>query len=200
MGARPTECRGGIRPLRSADTLGRMTTTATPAHVLGRLADERRLRVLSAVALGDRSVASVAERTGLTADEAARALAQLLGAGIVTQGGDGLEVDLHAFSDAARSASPPRRTPDLSDATPEQAAVLKNFVDEYGRIVRLPARDAKRRLVLEYVAARFEPGREYDEKQVNGVLLELHDDYVTLRRLLVDDGLLEREAGVYRRA
>jgi hypothetical protein len=25
------------------------------------------------------------------------------------------------------------------------------------------------------------------------------DDYVTLRRLLVDDGFLEREAGVYRR-
>ena len=176
-----------------------MTTAATPAHVLGRLADERRLRVLGAVALGDRSVATVEERTGLTADEAARALGQLVSAGIVTQGGDGLEVDLRALSEAARSASPPRRKPELVDATPEQAAVLRNFVDEYGRIVRLPARDAKRRLVLEYVAERFEPGREYDEKQVNGILLELHDDHVTLRRLLVDDGLLTREAGVYRR-
>jgi hypothetical protein len=33
---------------------------------------------------------------------------------------------------------------------------------------------------------------------VNGILLELYDDYVTLRRLLVDDGLLTRRAGVYR--
>ena len=177
-----------------------MTTAATPAHVLGRLADERRLRVLSAVALGDRSVATVAERTGLTADEAARALGQLLGAGIVTQGGDGLEVDLSAFADAARTASPPRRKPDLSDATPEQAEVLRNFVDGYGRITALPAREAKRRLVLEYVAERFEPSREYDEKQVNGKLLELYDDHVTLRRYLVDERLLERDAGVYRRA
>src|SRR5687768_10950007 len=128
-----------------------MTATATPARVLGRLADERRLRVLSAVGLGDRSVATVADRTGLSADEAARALGQLVSAGIVIQGGEGLEVDLGAFANAARTASPPRRKPDLSDATPDQAAVLRNFVDEDGRIVRLPARDAKRRLVLEYV-------------------------------------------------
>jgi hypothetical protein len=176
-----------------------MTTTATPAHLLGRLADANRLRVLSAVALGDRSVATVAERTGLTADETARALGQLLGAGIVTQGGEGLEVDLRAFADAARTASPPRRKLELADATPKQTAVLRNFVDEDGRIPALPAREAKRRVVLEYVAQRFEPGREYDEKQVNGVLLELFDDYVTLRRLLVDEGLLARDAGVYRR-
>ena len=52
----------------------------------------------------------------------------------------------------------------------------------------MPAREAKRRLVLEYVAQRFEPDREYDEQQVNGVLLELFDDYVTLRRFLVDEG------------
>ena len=48
--------------------------------------------------------------------------------------------------------------------------------------------------MLECVAERFEPGREYDEKQVNGILLELYDDYVTLRRLLVDDGLLDAAA------
>src|SRR5262245_7319271 len=194
MGARPRSVEAG-----SHRYAGRMTTTATPAHVLGRLADENRLRVLSAVALGDRSVATVAERTGLTADQTARALGQLLSAGIVTQGRDGLEVDLRAFADAARTASPQRRRPELADATPEQAAVLRNFVDERGRITALPAREAKRRLVLEYCAQRFEPGRKYDEKQVNGRLLEVYDDHVTLRRFLVDEGLLARDAGVYRR-
>lgn len=76
--------------------------------------------------------------------------------------------------------------------------MLRNFVDADGRLRSLPAREAKRRLALEWAAARFEPGREYSEKQVNGILLELYDDYVTLRRLLVDDGLLTRQAGVYR--
>lgn len=174
------------------------TATPTPARVLGRLADDQRLRVLSAVALGATTVRGIAERAGVSEPEAARALGQLLSAGIVTQAGDGLEVDLTAFSSAAREASIPRRPPDLGGATPEQVLVLRNFVDADGRLRSLPAREAKRRLALEWAAARFEPGREYSEKQVNDILLELYDDYVTLRRLLVDDGLLTRQAGVYR--
>jgi hypothetical protein len=174
-------------------------TTATPARVLGRLADEQRLRVLSAVALGATTVREIAERAGLPEPETARALGQLLRAGIVSQEGAGLQVDLGAFARAAREASPERRRPELDDATLEQAAVLRNFVDGDGRIRELPARAAKRELVLEYVAARFDPDREYGEKEVNRVLLELYDDYVTLRRYLVDAGLLTRKAGVYRR-
>jgi hypothetical protein len=175
------------------------TSTATPARVLGRLADEQRLRVLSAIALGATTIRDIAERTDLTEAETARALGQLLRAGIVSQEGPGLHVDHGAFARAAREASPERRRPDLLDATPEQAAVLRNFVDADGRIRELPARAARRELVLEYVATRFEPGREYTEKQVNEILLELHDDHVTLRRLLVDARLLSRDAGVYRR-
>ena len=176
------------------------TSTATPARVLGRLADEQRLRVLSAIALGATTVRAIADRADLTEAETARALGQLLRAGIVSREGPGLHVDHGAFARAAREASPERRRPDLDDATPEQAAVLRNFVDADGRIVSLPAREAKRRIVLEWAAGRFEPGREYAEKQVNEILLELHDDHMTLRRLLVDAGLLTRAAGVYRLA
>ena len=175
------------------------TATASPARVLGRLADEERLRLLAAVALGASTVRDTAERAGLSEAQAARALAQLVRAGIVADRSAGLQVDLDAFARAAREAAPSRRRPELADATPEQAAVLRNFVDEDGRIRELPARAAKRELVLEYVAARFEPGREYGEKEVNGILLELHDDYVTLRRYLVDAGLLTRTHGIYRR-
>ena len=172
----------------------------SPALILGRLADGERLRVLSAVALGASSVAEAANRAGVSDDEAARALAHLVGAGMIRQGGSGLEVDLGAFSRAARAVATPRKRADLSDASPEQAAVLRNFVDGDGRITALPARESKRRVVLEYVAERFEPGREYGEREVNGLLLSIHDDPASLRRYLVDEGLLERTAGVYRRA
>ena len=172
----------------------------SPSRVLGDLADTNRLRVLAAVVLGESRIAGIAERASLTEDEVARALGHLLSAGIVVQDETGLRVDTHVFADAARTVSAPRVRPDLSDATPEQAAVLRNFVAGDGRVASLPARAAKRRLVLEYVAAtRFEPKREYGEHEVNAVLEDVHDDYVTLRRYLVDAGLLERSAGVYRR-
>jgi hypothetical protein len=172
---------------------------APPALVLGRLADERRLRALAAVALGARRVGDVADRAGLSSDEAARALAQLSGVGIVVSGDQGLEIDHGTLARAARAASTPRPRPDLSDATPEQAVVLRNFVDGDGRIRALPARAGKRRLVLEYVAGRFDPRCEYREQEVNDVLVRLHDDHASLRRLLVDEGFLTRDAGIYRR-
>jgi hypothetical protein len=171
----------------------------SPSRVLGHLADETRLLVLAAVVLGESRVVDIVTRTGLSEDTVARALGHLLSAGIVVQDENGLHADTHVFSTAARTVSTPRVEPDLSDATPEQAAVLRNFVSGDGRMEMLPARREKRRLVLEYVATRFEPKREYGEREVNAVLEEVHDDYVTLRRHLVDEGLLEREAGVYRR-
>jgi hypothetical protein len=177
-----------------------VTASATPARVLGRLADEDRLRVLGAVALGATTVRDIAERAGLTEPATACCLGQLVRTGIVSQESSGLQVDLSAFARAAREASPERQRPSLDDATPEQAAVLRNFVDADGRIRELPARAAKRELLLEYVAGRIDPDREYSEPEVNELLLAMYDDHVTLRRYLVDAGLLKREAGVYRRA
>jgi hypothetical protein len=54
--------------------------------------------------------------------------------------------------------------------------------------------------VLEYLAERFQEGVEYPEPDVNELLGRFHDDYASLRRHLVDDGLLTRSAGHYRRA
>jgi hypothetical protein len=39
-----------------------------------------------------------------------------------------------------------------------------------------------------------------EQRLVNELLNALHDDHVTLRRHLVDAGLLQRSQGIYRRA
>ena len=43
----------------------------------------------------------------------------------------------------------------------------------------------------------FEPGRSYTEQEVNFKILDHYDDYCTVRRELVDFGLLIREKGRY---
>ncbi|MDP9356578.1 MAG: DUF2087 domain-containing protein, partial [Chloroflexota bacterium] len=45
---------------------------------------------------------------------------------------------------------------------------------------------------------RFEPGREYPEKEVNAILRSAHEDVATLRRDLVDFGFMVRANGIYR--
>lgn len=84
-----------------------------------------------------------------------------------------------------------------------QAATLRAFVHD-GRLVRLPARRGRRRIVLEYVVQSFEPGRRLPEKEVDVVLRAWcaggATDHVSLRRHLVDEGLLTRADGVYWRS
>jgi hypothetical protein len=168
---------------------------ASPAKLIGLLADEQRLRVFSAIALGARTVESAAEAAGVDTATVQTILPRLVAASLVEQR-DGLHVSVDALRNAARERPPRER--ELPDATEEQQRVLRNFVDG-GRLVRLPARQSQRRVILEYVAGRFEQDRRYPEPEVNELLKSLHDDHVSLRRYLVDEGLLDREAGVYRR-
>ncbi|MGI8686532.1 MAG: DUF2087 domain-containing protein, partial [Acidimicrobiales bacterium] len=80
------------------------------------------------------------------------------------------------------------------------AGVLRNFVSAEGRLTSIPTARAKRLVVLDFLAGRFEPGRVYVESDVNGILGRVHDDHAALRRYLVDEGLLERRDGFYWRA
>ena len=77
--------------------------------------------------------------------------------------------------------------------------IVRRFV-RAGITVRRPARRSKRRLVLDWLAQEFEPGRVYPEAAVNNVLIRFHPDFAALRRYLVDEGFMERRQGFYWRA
>ena len=80
---------------------------------------------------------------------------------------------------------------DLSDALPSQ---LRPYVRD-GRISVMPAKRAARLVLLDRVAQAFEPGRRYPEQAVNEILKAVYDDHATLRRYLIDEGLLSRTPG-----
>jgi hypothetical protein len=69
-----------------------------------------------------------------------------------------------------------------------------------GRLVIIPSKRSKLRPVLDHIAQEFEPGRTYPEPEVNDILMRYNDDYAALRRYLVDEGFMTREAGVYWRS
>jgi hypothetical protein len=72
--------------------------------------------------------------------------------------------------------------------------VLQPFVRD-GRLVAIPAKQSKRRLVLDLLAQEFEPGVRYPEPEVNRRLRPWHPDVASLRRYLVDEGFLDRTGG-----
>jgi hypothetical protein len=79
----------------------------------------------------------------------------------------------------------------------QRDAVLRIFLDADGRLAKMPSKMSKRRFVLEHVVCAFEPGVKYPELEVNAILRSFYDDYVTLRRYLIDAGLMAREGGFY---
>jgi hypothetical protein len=85
------------------------------------------------------------------------------------------------------------------DDDPSAHRVFRAFVEQ-GRIRALPAKRSKRVVLLDHVARLFEPGLRYPEPVVNSRLSSVYDDYVTLRRSLVDAGFLSRENSVYWRS
>ena len=81
----------------------------------------------------------------------------------------------------------------------DNAGLFRAFVRD-GRIAGWPRQWTRKRVLLDWVAQDFEPGLTYDEPTVNTMLSAYADDHVTLRRYLVDAGLLERAKGWYWRA
>ncbi|CAL9577265.1 DUF2087 domain-containing protein [Streptomyces sp. enrichment culture] len=168
-------------------------------------AEESRVRAFAAVALGAGDTAQVARAAGLSAKEAAGALRRLRDQGVVTTGADGeLAVAHDRFRELARAGRPvPQAARDSGAVGDDGPAgiVVRTFVRD-GRLVRLPARWTRKKVVLRHIAEQtFAPGVEYPERTVDEKLRAWCEDgevdHVTLRRYLVDLGHLCRSDGVY---
>jgi DNA-binding transcriptional ArsR family regulator len=165
-----------------------MDDAAEAADLLALLAEPDRLKTLAAVALGAGTLAEVAERAGLEPRAAARALNRLVAGGLL----EGEAARRYAVrTDVLQAAARRRAAGRREDAGPAGSAVVGRFL-RGGRLVAIPAARGKRLAVLDHLAALFEPGRRYPEREVNEILSAVHPDYAMLRRYLVDDGFLDR--------
>jgi hypothetical protein len=169
----------------------------TPLALCGLLAEPERLRVFASVVLGAQSPSEVEQATGLNAQDVVRALRRLAHGGVVQTVNGRLRAGSAVFKEAVRgSGEGGAGDPVPLDPDREKAAVLRAFLSG-GRLRQMPAARGKRRIVLEHIAASFEPGVRYPERAINAVLRAWFDDYVTLRRYLIDEELMARGDGVY---
>ena len=164
----------------------------------GLLADEDRRRVFAAVVLGAETLEELSERTGLALPAVWRALRRLRREGVVDAEGDRWRVQADVIAQRAREAAP--EPEDVGEGlAPKDAAVLRSFLRD-GRLTSIPTTRSKRRVVLDHVARVFEVGVRYPEREVVVLLRAFHPDHAALRRYLVDEQFLSREAGVYWRS
>lgn len=175
--------------------------------IMKALADESRLSIVSSLLERPQYVEEIAKRHALAPSTVSFHLKKLEQAGLISSRKEQYYVVV--------SANEP-----LLDATLKELvavcatgkALQDERLDEYRRKViatffphgvleKLPAQHKKRLIVLELFALRFAAGQRYSEAEVTALIRPLYDDYCTVRRLLVDEGMIRRDdAGYWREA
>lgn len=178
-------------------------TDADAIRLFKCLADNSRLQILKSLAAEDMYVERLAERLDLSAPTVSFHLKKLADAGAVrsyktqyyTMYALCSEVFELRMIDVLREKSEDAERQQQRDEAYRQK-VIDAFFD-YGKLKSIPAQRKKKRIVLEEIAKVFQPGRTYTEKEVNLLIADFHDDFCTIRRDLISEGLMERDAQVY---
>ncbi|MGZ4146425.1 MAG: DUF2087 domain-containing protein [Actinomycetota bacterium] len=173
--------------------------TVEPDDILRALADPERLSIAGLLARAPRTARELAEDLDVPLMRLRKHLNRLTTAGVARLEGDRrtYRLDPETLRRVAEAVGPPRDAGlALGAASEDEESVLRTFFRN-GRLTEIPAKESKRRIVLERIAVEFDPGIRYDEKEVNVIVGRFFNDYAALRRYLVDEGFLARDHGVY---
>lgn len=61
-----------------------------------------------------------------------------------------------------------------------------------GPLETYPLKEKRRVAILKHISKRFDPDKTYTEKEINSVLKDIYEDYVMLRRHLIEYGFMDR--------
>jgi hypothetical protein len=181
-------------------------------RALRALVDPGRLRLLGQLAGAPMTREALGDAIGQPPNALIRPLEQLIAAELVearpAKGGARFALRADRVGAIARRLAALDRGSDraddelaaLQDIPREDAKVLRGYLED-GRLTTIPAQSSKRLVVLRWLLDRvFTEDREYPEKEVNQLIALVHPDVASLRRYLVDAGMVTRDAGKYRRA
>ncbi|WP_054956457.1 DUF2087 domain-containing protein [Paenibacillus dakarensis] len=77
----------------------------------------------------------------------------------------------------------------------ERTAILNKWFPSGtdGKLLKFNLKEKQRYVVLREIATKFIPGQIYTEAEINEILKAVYDDYVTVRRYLIEYGFIDRE-------
>lgn len=167
------------------------------------LADKSRIQILKSLAVEDMYVERLAERLGLTASTVSFHLKKLADAGAVTSCKSqyytmyslNREIFETTILEILQKKSDEAELQAQRDTEYRQKVIDTFF--EYGKLKSIPAQRKKQRIVLEVIVQSFEYDRLYSEKEVNLIIADFHDDFCTIRRDMICERLLDRNADGY---
>ncbi|MGL4522833.1 MAG: DUF2087 domain-containing protein [Bacilli bacterium] len=74
----------------------------------------------------------------------------------------------------------------------EREDIIKRHVQTDGKLKNYPAKEKRKIVILQYICEKFETKKHYSEKEVNDVIGAVYEDFVTVRRALIEYGFIDR--------
>ena len=167
------------------------------------LSDTSRLRIIQSLTQGDMYTELLAERLELTPPTVSFHMKKLEDAGLVVS-----RKEQYYTVYSLNRAVLEKTIYEVAAAEPEQIdeqqkreeayrqKVIKAFF-EYGRLRSIPVQRKKKLIRYELIAEHFEPGKVYEEKEVNAIISPICEDYCTIRRDMISEGIFKRDGTRY---
>lgn len=180
-------------------------------RLLKALGQEQRLKMVGLLGQNERAVNEIADYLELSEPTVSHHIGKLREVGLLSLRMDGNQrfyrLDqkrMEVFkSYAAVIDSPPTKEPveEVDNGwieelgwSEEAKKVLYTYTSN-GRLQQIPKKQKKLLVILRWLATLFQSGERYSEEEVSNKLADIHDDYASLRRYLVEYGFMHRERG-----
>ena len=160
------------------------------------MASAERLRIVGVLARGKATQAEIAGQLGMPVRDVFNHLSFLAEVGIIHDTDGVYDLDEKAIESFARGQFEGKRESFVpeKDEKEDVRKVLKNFLNPDGSLKQIPLQGNKVLIILNFIVDAFAYNENYTEKEVNTILRRFHVDTATLRRYLVDNGLMARES------
>ncbi|MBR2740289.1 MAG: metalloregulator ArsR/SmtB family transcription factor [Oscillospiraceae bacterium] len=180
-------------------------TQENALRIFKSLSDMSRLRIVQSLSKGEMYTELLAERLDLTPSTVSFHMKKLEEAGIVSSRKEqyytvySLNKDVLDESLFSVAASEPEKVDEQQKREEEyRRKVIESFFDG-GKLRSIPVQRKKKVICYEVIAEKFDIGKEYSEKELDGIISQIHEDYCTIRRDMISEGMLTRDGGIYKR-
>jgi len=167
------------------------------------LADTSRLRIVQSLTKGEMYTELLAQRLGITPSTVSFHMKKLEDAGLVISRKEQYYTVYSLNRDVLGSTlfDVAAAEPELIDEQQKREAeyrqrVIDTFF-EYGKLKAIPVQRKKKLICYEVIAERLIPGKIYSEKELNDAISQIHEDYCTIRRDMIGEGILSRDGSEY---
>ncbi len=172
-------------------------------EIMKSLADTSRLQILNSLMEKAQYVEEIANRLNLAASTVSFHLKKLETAGLISKQKDQyyfvFKLNEDVFNLTLRELTSFKNIEKYIQEeriNKYRSKVLKTFFNKE-KLLKLPVQKKKKMIILEEFFRKFEFDKVYPESEVDKIILKHYEDYCTIRRLLVEEGMMSRNKGNY---